>query len=99
MPNNRAMHAKRGFARADRHDLQNLSWHLLKFHEILDACTMKLPRLQTFELQQHTYREDELLLARIKATNKDGILWVIRSDVHFETTHSFYELGYEPYYR
>jgi hypothetical protein len=62
--------------------LKRLSHHLLKFHEILDACQhqQKLPRLKSFAMQLHTYCWDEVLLAPVEAIADDGVLWVNWSD-------------------
>jgi hypothetical protein len=88
----RAMYVKEEFFYKNEYDKRRLSWHLLKFHEILDAATKKLPSLQSIELELHTYCWDEVLLTPIKATNKDGVLWVNWSDVNIGFDHDFIEL-------
>ncbi|KAF2691410.1 hypothetical protein K458DRAFT_381268 [Lentithecium fluviatile CBS 122367] len=88
----RALHVKEELLYEDEYEMRQLSWHRLKFYEILDASTKKLPRLQSIELELHTYCWDEVLLTRIKATNKDGVLWVNWSDVHFGFNHDSVEV-------
>ncbi|KAJ4286474.1 hypothetical protein N0V90_013174 [Kalmusia sp. IMI 367209] len=72
--------------------LEELSYQLLKFHEILDACKQKqkLLHLRSFELQLHTYCWDEILLTRVRATVKDGALWVNWSDFQSGFNHDFF---------
>jgi hypothetical protein len=65
------------------------AYHLLKFLELLDASTQKLPRLHSIDLELHTYDWADLFLTRIKATNMDGALWVKRKDVRIDTDHIF----------
>jgi hypothetical protein len=72
-----------------RYHLGYVAQHLLKFREIVDASTQKLPRLQSIELELHTYLWDDVLLTRIKATNKNGVLSVDWSDVQHEFLHRF----------
>ncbi|KAF2445321.1 hypothetical protein P171DRAFT_263857 [Karstenula rhodostoma CBS 690.94] len=75
---------------------QYITWHLLKFHEIMDASTHKLPRLQNIEAEQYTYSWDKVFPTRIKATKQDdGILWVDWSDVQIRFHHSF--AGFDGY--
>jgi len=71
------------------YDLNHVSQHLLKFREIIDASPQKLPRLQSIELELHTYCWDDVLSTRIKATNKNGVLWVNWGDVQLEFYHRF----------
>jgi hypothetical protein len=87
MTTERALHVKEEFCYENEYGMRQLSWHLLKFHEILDASTKKLPRLQSIELELHTYCWDEVLLTRIKVTNRDGVLWINWSDVHICFDH------------
>ena len=95
----RALHVQKELFYKNEYNMRRLSWHLLKFHEILDASTNKLPRLQSIELEQHTYCWDEVLLTHIKATNKDGVLWVDWGDVQLEFHHRFDGFdGYIPKY-
>ena len=88
----RALHVEEDFYHENWHGMRQLFWHLLKFHEILDASTKKLPWLQSIELELHTYSWDDVLLTRIKATNKDGVLWVNWRDVHIGIEHNFVEV-------
>jgi hypothetical protein len=71
------------------YDLNYVGQHLLKFREIVDACTQKLPQLQSIELKLHTYCWGEMILARIKATNKNGVLSVNWGDVVLQYYHEF----------
>ncbi|KAF2451748.1 hypothetical protein P171DRAFT_426216 [Karstenula rhodostoma CBS 690.94] len=95
MTPDRTMHIKAEIL--NEHDdsrfaLKRLSDHLLKFHEILDACQQnrKLPRLQSFELQLHTYCWDEILPTHVKAIANDGVLWVNWSDFKSGFVSDFY---------
>jgi hypothetical protein len=72
-----------------KHHLGYIAQHLLKFREIVDASTQKLPRLQIIELELHTYLWDDVLITRIKAKNKDGVLWVDWNDIQHEFRHRF----------
>lgn len=81
------------------YELDHVAQHLLKFHEILDASTHKLPRLQSIELDLRTYCWDDVLWTRIKALNKNGVLWVDWIDVQIEFYHPFDGFdGYMPEY-
>lgn len=66
-----------------------LAYHLLKFHELLDAAKELLPRLGTIEIKMHTRARDASMAddvyfpTSIKATVKDGGLWVLCNDVDF----------------
>jgi hypothetical protein len=71
------------------YDLNYVGQHLLKFREIVDDCTQKLPRLQSIELELHTYCWGDMKFARIKATNKNGVLSVNWGDVDLQYHHKF----------
>ncbi|KAF2712259.1 hypothetical protein K504DRAFT_464342 [Pleomassaria siparia CBS 279.74] len=71
------------------YELRQVAQYLLKFREIFDASTEKLPRLQSIELELHTYCWDDVLLTHIKATNKNGVLWADSGDVQIEFNHRF----------
>ena len=71
------------------YDLNHVAQHLLKFREIIDASTQKLPRLQSIELDLHTCSWGYMLLTRIKAINKNGVLWVDWCDVQLGFYHRF----------
>jgi hypothetical protein len=82
----------------DGFDTRHITWHLLKFHEIVDASTSKLPRLQNIETEYYTYNWDQVMPTRIKATKRDeGILWVDWTDVKTSFQHRFAGFnGYMP---
>jgi hypothetical protein len=99
MTPDRAMHINAEILNEDHRSelvLQQLSHHLLKFHEILDACQQKqrLLRLQSFELQLHTYCWDEILPTHFNAVAKEGVLWVkwseFKSGVKSDFYHDFF---------
>ena len=71
------------------HDLNRVAQHLLKFREVFNASPQKLPRLQSLELELHTYSWDDVLLTHVKATNKNNVLWVDWSDVQLGFYHRF----------
>lgn len=74
-----------------------VSWHLLRFHEIVDASTHKLPRLQTIKVEHDTYNWDEPMPTRIEATiQDDGTLWVDWSNVEISFPHSFAGFNGDP---
>jgi hypothetical protein len=66
-----------------------LSWHLIKYHEILDAAVAKLPRLRTIETQLHSENFDIYFRTRVKATIKDGTLWVNWNEVKQPLKHDW----------
>jgi hypothetical protein len=71
-------------------ETRRIAWYLLKFYEIIDAATHKLPRLQTIKAEHDTYSWDEPLPTRIKATkHDDSTLWVDQSDVKISFPHRF----------
>ncbi|KAF2791582.1 hypothetical protein K505DRAFT_388891 [Melanomma pulvis-pyrius CBS 109.77] len=89
----RVAYVKRELYSSDNHDnLVLLSRHLLKFHEILDVSKMKLPGLQGIDLELHTYIGGIVRSTRIKATIKEGDLWVNWNDVHIGFDHDFVEM-------
>jgi hypothetical protein len=89
MTSERTMYTTDRFLDPYRFDLTRICWHLLKFREIVDASTQKLPRLQSIEVELHTYSWDMVLLTRIKATNEGGVLWVNWNDVQIGFNHPF----------
>jgi hypothetical protein len=88
----RTAHVREDLCDENEYDLFQLAYHLLKFHEILDASTQKLPQLQSIELELHTYDGEDLFLTSIKATNKGGVLWVNWKDVLIGKDHGFAHL-------
>jgi hypothetical protein len=83
--------AEETFQRHDEHLLEFLSWHLIKYQEILNAAAEKLPRLKTIETQLRTQSWGRHRLTYVKATVKDGALWADWNDVRLEFQHSWAE--------
>lgn len=76
------------------HDLDDfkvahVTQHMLKIYEIFDASEKQLPRLQSIELNLHTYCWDDVLPTTFKATNRSGVLWVDWEGVQCEFYHRF----------
>ncbi|KAJ4299159.1 hypothetical protein N0V90_004403 [Kalmusia sp. IMI 367209] len=71
-------------------DDRYVTHHLLKFHEIIDASTHELPRLENIEVELYTYNMAWVIPTRIKATKQDdSALWVDWSDVEARFHHRF----------
>lgn len=69
-------------------------WHLLYFHDIIDASTHKLPRLQEIVVEQYTNIVEETFPTFIRATKQeDGALLVERDDIvaRFHTTLAHFD--------
>ena len=86
------LHVEQDLDYARGHEMWSFSWHLLKFHEILDASSKKLPRLQHIEIEQHSLDWDDYELGRIKATNKVGVLWLNANESYDKDMHDFVKL-------
>ncbi|KAF2451203.1 hypothetical protein P171DRAFT_886 [Karstenula rhodostoma CBS 690.94] len=89
MTPDRTVHVREELGHTNEANLMQLVYHLLKFHEILDAAKERLPRLRSLEIKMHTYardrsiRDDVYFPTSIKATVKEGGLWVHWDDVDF----------------
>jgi hypothetical protein len=85
----RTAHIKEELYKGNYDNMKQLAYHLLKFHEILDASRQRLPWLQSIELELHTYSWGTPYLTHIQATNRDGVLWVDWNDVQIGMDHDF----------
>ncbi|KAF2448830.1 hypothetical protein P171DRAFT_220049 [Karstenula rhodostoma CBS 690.94] len=85
----RNFHAVRDMFREHDERLRVLTWHLLKYHEILVAAAEKLPRLGTIETQLHSRSWWKYYPTRVKATVKDGALWTDWNDVEIFNYHDW----------
>lgn len=73
-------------------ELEELSHHLLKFYEILEACKQKrkCPHLRSIELELHTYNWDIVVITHVRALIKEGALEVVWSDFQGGFAHDFF---------
>ena len=85
----RKIHALEETFREHGSYMEFLTWHLLKYREILDVAAEKLPRLKIIETQLHTRSWDKDLRTRVKATVKDGALWTDWNNVELKYQHDW----------
>ncbi|KAJ4293486.1 hypothetical protein N0V90_008769 [Kalmusia sp. IMI 367209] len=85
----RVLHIQDIWNRESSYDVDLICWHLCKFHELLDVSKERLPRLRSIAL---THFPDGDCLTSIRATEKDGALWINRED--FGVSFHF---GFEEY--
>jgi hypothetical protein len=63
-------------------DTKQVYWHLLKFHEIMDASLELLPKLQKIALRFHVWDGDKWVVTFVKAAKTNGMLQVNQRDVN-----------------
>jgi hypothetical protein len=73
MAADRVLHIQDIWNRKFPYEVDLARWHLCKFRELLDVSKEKLPRLRDIALAHYP---DGDCLARIRATEKDGALWI-----------------------
>lgn len=77
--------------------VENLYWHLLKYHDILAAAAGKLPRLATIETIVTTEFMDVVGTTRVKATIRDGTLWADWNEFYVECPLDYTQRDWSPY--
>jgi hypothetical protein len=89
MTPDRSLHVKTDFYNDGWSNTRQVYWHLLKFHEIMDAASGRLPRLQSIELRLHVWGWGEEEMTYIKAVKREDVLQVNQKDVSVGYQHSF----------
>ncbi|KAH7138192.1 hypothetical protein B0J11DRAFT_563215 [Dendryphion nanum] len=84
--------SKNSQAPFEYYKLRQLTYHLQKCHEIMDAAKHKLLRLQRIELDMSSVSWNNYTRTCFQAIKKGSVLWVNWRDYQFGSNHSFANL-------
>jgi hypothetical protein len=96
MTPDRTMHATPSQWSENEYKMEDLTYHLLKLHELLDVCEERGLRLQGIDIELHTLCWEDVLQSRIRSTiQKNGSICVDIKDAHLAFQHNFKAQRYE----
>lgn len=92
---NRKLHAAKHMLRKQPGRMENLYWHLLKYHDIVVAAVGKLPSLKTIETHIQTKNMGMYGPNWVKATVKDDAVWADWNDIDVSFQHDYSKPDFE----